>query len=180
MALVEISPFVRERSEDDLSACERLARAVHLSDGYPVFVVDGDFRRFVASPAALAGWVAEVDGEIVGHVALHPATSLRAVRLLRSKVGVDMSQLGVIARLIVAPSARRRGIARELLDIAAAEARRRGLVPILDVVTRHEAAVALYENAGWTQLGTVDFELPDGTTVEEFVYRAPTQLPNAS
>jgi hypothetical protein len=49
----------------------------------------------------------------------------------------------------------------------------RGLVPILDVVTSDAAAIALYERMGWNRLGTIAFPLPDGSTVEEFVYSAP-------
>jgi GNAT superfamily N-acetyltransferase len=174
-----ITHFARTRTPDDLGACERLARDVHRSDGYPVFVPDGDFRRFIASPDALAGWVIEGNDGIVGHVALHPATSLPMLALVRSELAVKPREVGVIARLLVAPSARRRGIGRGLLDVAASEARRRGLIPILDVVTRHASAIALYEDAGWTRLGQVDCDLPDGTQVEEFIYRAPSLVASA-
>jgi GNAT superfamily N-acetyltransferase len=150
------------------------------ADGYPVFVPEAGFRAFVAPDAALAAWVAEDDAHIVGHVMLFPMTSLRAVGLVRSTLGLKPSQVGVVARLTVAPSMRRHGLGRRLLDVAATDARRRGLTPILDVVTRHQAAVALYENAGWIRLGAVNFDLPDGTTAEEFVYRAPTCEPVSS
>jgi hypothetical protein len=40
-------------------------------------------------------------------------------------------------------------------------------------VTRFHTAIALYERSGWTRLGAVVVELPDGTTIEEFVYVAP-------
>jgi len=180
MTHVESTAFVRARSDDDLPACEHLARSVHLADGYPVFVSDGDFRGFVASPGERSAWVIEDDTGIVGHVALHRTTSLRVLGLARSQLGVRARELGVIARLMVAPSARRRGIGLRLLEVATAEARDLGLVPILDVVTRHASAVALYESAGWTQLGTVSCDLPDGTTVEELVYRAPAEVLAAS
>jgi GNAT superfamily N-acetyltransferase len=178
MARAQIAPLVRSRSEADLSACERLARAVHVTDGYPVFVPGDDFRGFLTSPPALAAWVAVADAEIIGHVALHPPTSLHVARLVRSQLGVEAFRLGVIARLFVAPSTRRRGVARTLMDVAQAEADRRELVPIVDVVTRHEPAVALYDNAGWMRLGKVDVDLPDGTTIEEFVYRSPLASPS--
>lgn len=171
----EVEAKVRARSEDDLEACERLARAVHELDGYPVFVPDDDFRAFVAAPAALGAWVAEADAGIIGHIALHSTTSLPIVGLLRSRLGVSASEVGVVARLMVAPSMRRRGVARTLLDVATADAWCRGLVPILDVVPRHEAAIALYESAGWSQLGQVTYDLPNGMLVDEFVYRAPTR-----
>jgi GNAT superfamily N-acetyltransferase len=164
---------LRARVDADASGCERLARAVHASDGYPISLRDDDFLGFVVSPAALAAWVIVRDAEIVGHVALHARTSRPAMALAAASIGVDESELGVVARLMVSPSARRRGIARRLLDIAVAEACRRDLVPILDVVTVYEPAVALYERAGWARLGSVSFSLPNGLTVEEFVYRAP-------
>jgi len=166
---------VRGRTDDDLAACERLARAVHELDGYPVFLADDDFRGFLAAPGALGAWVAEAGGEIVGHVALHASTSIPVVGLLRSRLGIAASEIGVVARLMVAPSMRRRGVARSLLEVASEEARCRGLVPILDVVPRHEAAIALYENAGWENLGQVTYDLPDGTMVDEFVFRAPAR-----
>jgi len=174
MTSVDVRPFVRARNDDDISACERLARAVHAADGYPVFVPDADFRRLVAPDAALAAWVAEHQGRIVGQVLLLPMTSLRAVGLVRSTLGLNPSQVGVVARLSVVPSMRRHGIARRLLDVATTEARRRELVPVLDVVEQHKAAVALYENTGWVQIGKVSVDLPDGSSVDEIVYRAPT------
>lgn len=128
---------LRARIDSDAPGCERLARAVHASDGYPIFVRDDDFRGFVVSSAALAAWVIARDAEIIGHVALHARTSRPAMALAATSIGVDESQLGVVARLMVSPSARRKGIARALLDVAAAEARARDLVPILDVVTAY-------------------------------------------
>jgi len=68
---------------------------------------------------------------------------------------------------------RRSGIGRQLLNYAATECRRRGLVPILDVVDRFEPAIGLYERAGWRRLGTVKVKLPDGTDLREHVYLAP-------
>jgi GNAT superfamily N-acetyltransferase len=164
---------VRPRSNDDLDPCESLARTVHAFDGYPAFIRNDDFRRFIAAPDAVAAWVGERDGEIVGHVAVHPSTIRPAMALASSRLGVVDAQLAVIARLMVDPGERRRGIAHSLLETAVAAARERGFVPILDVVTQYDAAVALYESAGWDRLGTVGFSLPDGTTIEEFVYQAP-------
>ena len=171
--MTPVLPSVRAREDRDLEACERLARVVHAADGYPMFVRNDDFRSFVASPHALAAWVAEEHAEIVGHVALHSSTIPDVMRLAAAHLSVPESDLGVVARLSVAPAARRRGLARRLLDTATAGARERGLVPILDVVTRYDAAIALYERAGWERLGTVGFRFPNGTEIQEFVYRAP-------
>jgi ribosomal protein S18 acetylase RimI-like enzyme len=164
---------IRARADDDLDACAALARETHVVDGYPVFVRDDDFRGFVAPRSALAAFVGERAGEIVGHVALHPSTVPAVMALAQSSLGVEPDGLGVVARLIVAPAARRLGIARRLLETATAAAHERGLVPILDVVTRHDAAIALYEAVGWQCLGTVAFALPDGSMIDERVYRAP-------
>jgi GNAT superfamily N-acetyltransferase len=95
------------------------------------------------------------------------------VALAISATGVDASELGVVARLLVVPAARRMGGGSLLLGAACAGARDLGLTPILDVVTRFHGAIALYEGAGWTQLGEVSVDLPDGTNVDEFVYLAP-------
>src|SRR5207302_2545060 len=81
--------------------------------------------------------------------------------------------LSVVARLVVAPNTRRRGIGRLLLGRAATEAADRGLVPILDVVSGSRAAIALYERAGWTRLGEVSIAFQEGPIIEESVYVAP-------
>lgn len=145
-------------------------------DGYPVEVPDGDFLGFMDVPDALGAWVADIDSNVVGHVALHRASSPAAMRLARSTLEVSGSALGIIARLLVAPSARRLGIGRRLLDRATTEARDRGLAPILDVVSRHRDAIALYEMEGWTRLGATRTTLRNGKTVSEYVYAAPRLL----
>ena len=71
---------------------------------------------------------------------------------------------GEIAKLLVHRSARGRGIARQLMERAEAEARAEGkTLLVLDAVTGGEAA-RLYERMGWTTVGVVPgFALyPDG------------------
>lgn len=84
-----------------------------------------------------------------------------------------VDQLGVVARLLVSPDARREKIGRTLLNAASSEATSRGLWPILDVVTTFEAAVNLYERCGWVRVGRVTFRFHHGGSVEEFVYLGP-------
>jgi GNAT superfamily N-acetyltransferase len=62
----------------------------------------------------------------------------------------------VVSRLFVAPRARGRGIGALLIGQAVAEARRRDLHPVLDVVASDAAALALYERLGWHLMATVD------------------------
>ncbi len=141
---------------------------VHQLDGYPVYL-PGDLRRFVASPGALSAWVAEEKGVILGHVALHSRTSDAALALACESLGQPLERLGVIARLLVAPSARKRGIGGKLLDIATQSALERGLSPILDVVTNHSRAISLYEHFGWVRLGQVTAKFSDGHELDEIV-----------
>jgi GNAT superfamily N-acetyltransferase len=79
----------------------------------------------------------------------------------------------VVARLFVAPSARRGGVARRLLDAAAGECRRLDRHPVLDVATHFAPAIALYERSGWRHAGRVVVDVGDGRRFEEHVYLAP-------
>jgi ribosomal protein S18 acetylase RimI-like enzyme len=163
---------VRERLDADLDACVRLAQIVHELDGYPAYLPT-DLLSFVATPDALAGWVAEQDGEIVGHVALHPHTSAAALAMASETLKLTTDRLGVVARLLVSPGCRRHGIGRSLLDVASKDAVARGLWPILDVATHHDAAINLYESCGWTRAGQITARFRDGNELEEFVYLGP-------
>ena len=163
---------VRARADADLTVCERLAEAVHLNDGYPVYL-PGDMRSFLAVPDALAAWVAVHGGEIVGHVALHRGSSRAVIDLAVEATGLPAEQLGVVARLLVSPRLRRLGIGRSLLDVAAGHAAQLGLRPVLDVVDRHEAAIGLYENSGWTLAGKVAVTFGRGASINEFVFLGP-------
>lgn len=82
---------------------------------------------------------------------------------------------GDVAKLMVSPKARRRGVARQLMLALEDEARARGLrTLVLDTVTGSPAD-ALYRQLGWIEVGPVpDYELfPDGTPCSTtFFYRA--------
>lgn len=166
--------LVRARTDADLDGCERLARLVHELDGYPPHLPD-DLRSFVATPDAFAAWVAERDGEIVGHLALHTRSSSPVLTLASQVLKQPPHRLGVVARLLVAPNARREGVGRRLLATAAENAVDRGLSPILDVTTRFQAAINLYEQWGWVRAGEVTVRFSDGKTLDEFVYLGPAQ-----
>jgi GNAT superfamily N-acetyltransferase len=164
--------LVRERIDADLDDCVRLARVVHEVDRYPMFLRD-DLRRFIEAPDALAAWVAEQDGEIIGHVALRSRSSTTVVAMASEALELPADRLGVVARLLVSPEHRRHGIARSLLEVACREAYSRGLRPILDVVTHQQAAIALYEKCGWTRAGQVTSRYGDDVVLDEFVYLGP-------
>jgi GNAT superfamily N-acetyltransferase len=169
------APIVRTRTHADLKACVALAAEVQRLDGYPSFLGDGGLEAFVAPDEVLGEWVAELDGDLVGHVLLRPRSAPPSVVLAAEALGVDPVALGFVARLMVSPRARRRGVARDLLDVVVREAERRGLAPVLDVVASDTAAIRLYEACGWHHLGDRTLTLRDGDVLELRVYarRAP-------
>jgi GNAT superfamily N-acetyltransferase len=149
-----------------------MARAVHELDGYPVYLPT-DLRTFLVAPDAYGAWVAEESGEVVGHVALHRATTAAALALAAAALERPVGGLGVVARLLVDPVARRRGAGRTLLERAAAEAAARDLWPVLDVVTGLDGAVGLYETCGWTPVGQVTVRLGGHLSSDELVFVGP-------
>lgn len=165
--------LIRLRTTDDLDDCERLARCVHRVDGYPPYLPDGDIGRFIRSPEALHAWVAEIDDEIVGHVVLNDRSSEPVMALASAMTGRERHSLVVVARLLVAPDARRKAVGRALLLTAAQAGARMGRRPILDVATRFSAAIALYKACGWSCAGEVTVSFPDGTSIREAVFVAP-------
>lgn len=111
---------------------------------------------------------------VAGHVALHQRSSDAVMAVASKARGEPAHRLGVVARLLVDPGFRGRGIGRALLTVAAGEAFGRGLWPVLDVSVRFCAAIQLYESCGWVCAGRVTARFPDGNELEEFVYIAPS------
>lgn len=144
---------VRGRCESDLDACERLLRSVHESDGYPRRL-PSDLRGFIAWPTAICAWVADVDGEVAGHIALHATGSRKAMDLAVEVTGEASGRFGFVARLLVSPHERRQGIGRSLLETARRHAVALALIPALEVTADLAAAIDLYETCGWLRIGT--------------------------
>jgi ribosomal protein S18 acetylase RimI-like enzyme len=144
--------LIRARRDADLCACADLVREVHSTDSYPRFL-HADIAQFLNPSDPFGCWVAELNGEIAGHVALVARGLPASMAIAASAPGRPADQLAVIARLFVSPRARGRGAGRLLLRAATAEARSRLLHPVLDVDTELLAAIALYESAGWTRAG---------------------------
>ena len=104
--------------------------------------------------AAFAG------GEIVGTVQINLATP------------PNQPHRGDIAKLLVRRSARRRGIAAQLMEAAEREALGEGkTLLVLDTVTGDDAE-RLYERLGWTRVGVIpNYALyPDGTPCATTVF----------
>jgi GNAT superfamily N-acetyltransferase len=169
---VPVELTVRGRVDSDVDGLVRLAAVVAETDGYPGRRPP-DLRAFMSSSEAFAAWVAECDGSVAGHVALYPESFPVVMEAAARALQVDRSALAVVARLVVDPTMRRRGVGRALLEAAAADARRRGLHPILDVVTHFYAAHALYRSCGWRNAGEVTLRFADGSTLQSYVFLAP-------
>ena len=162
---------IRAREPGDLPALVALAARVRRVDGYPLYLPDDDYERFLSRPAALAAFVAIQHGAVIGHVAVNSSTSQTAMHVFDSVCAGR--EVGVVARLLVDPSARRAGCARALLQTATSAVRVDNRVPVLDVVSSSEAAIALYRAEGWSEVGEIDLELPGLTGVRELLF---TQL----
>ncbi len=80
-----------------------------------------------------------------------------------------------VARLLVDPGARRHGVGRRLLEQARRSALAGGYQPFLDVVNMRTAmaAMSLYRQDGWQEVGRVSFELVD-QDINEVVFRGPS------
>lgn len=163
---------IRERRNDDVDQLVLVAARVHEVDNYPMHLPGGDFARFLTRPIPIAAWVAVRGEQIVGHVALNDETS-RPVMQLVDELAPALPA-AYVARLLVDPADRRSGVGRRLLEHArraAVESRRS---PFLDVVDTPTAvsAMALYRQAGWSEVGRVSFNLVGGE-VAELVFRGP-------
>ncbi len=165
---------IRAREPDDIDNLVIIAQHVHERDGYPPYLPDGDYAGFISSAEAIDAWVATIDDQLVGQVSLHTRSSRAVMALAVRDLDIPKEEIAVVARLLVHPEHRRMGVAQSLLRTAVSHAERLALVPILDVVDRFTPAIGLYEREGWRRLGTVEVELPDGTSFTEHVYAAPT------
>ncbi|MER7192895.1 GNAT family N-acetyltransferase [Streptomyces flaveolus] len=167
-------PSVRQRSDRDLGDCVGALAEVHEHDGYPVNWPDFP-GAWLTPPSLLASWVAELDGRIAGHVGLsRSGAGDAAPRLWSAHAGVSIDATAVVNRLFVAPWARGHGIGALLMAQAVAEARGRGVHPVLDVVASDTAAAVLYERLGWQLLATVEQQWSPEQKVAVRCYAAAT------
>ena len=111
------------------------------------------------APAERVILVAEVEGTVLGLAAAGHAR------------GDDEFGLGELYALNVDPPTWGRGAGRALLAAATAWLDARFPVSILWVVDRNQRARTLYERAGWSLDSATQFEVYDGTSVNNCRYR---------
>jgi GNAT superfamily N-acetyltransferase len=166
---------IRPRRQSDLDPLLEMAELVKRLDGYPP---RGplDMERFMAPPEQLAAWVAEIDGVVVGHVALHATGASDTVHLAVRHTQMAPRDLAVVARVLVSPTARRIGVGHGLLETAVHGAHHRGQRPILEVAVHFDAAINLYESCGWSRVGKVTIQFGDEPSLDRYVYVGPTPV----
>jgi len=148
----------RDGRADDAEALDRLFDTVfcgtfaHLyrpEDLHAFLTSHGveDWRADLADPAS--GFrIAETDGDVVGYVKLGP-----------NKLPVDTGRPAILLdQLYVAKEHHGAGIARELMDWAIDEARRRGAEELyLTVFIDNDRARRFYDRYGFEAVGRYDF-----------------------
>lgn len=99
-------------------------------------------------PPVVQAWVAEVEGRVVGHVAVMRPRGEDAVALPRARSADDEHRTAVLARLYVVREARGRAAGGSLRRAAMEYARQHELRLVLDVMTKDTGAVRLCERLG--------------------------------
>jgi GNAT superfamily N-acetyltransferase len=164
--------IIRPKTAADAEELLTLALEVHQRDGYPRYLPD-DLAAFIAPSSQDAGWVAELDGRIVGHVGLHHAAGNPTLPAAQRATGLSPDRLAVLARLLVASDVRRQGVAQQLIAVVTQYAQAQGRRVVLDVVKGADAAIRLYERLGWTRLEDVQLFPRDGQVLDLWVYLSP-------
>lgn len=170
--MLHVVASVRGRVDGDAAAVIELMRTTHQVDGYPRYLPE-DLSAFAFDTRELAAWVAEEDGSVVGHVALHFGAGDPAAAVAGPAVGLAPERTAVVARLMVHPGSRRRGLARRLLAAAVEHAQAHQLRPVLDVLESAGPARALYEQVGWRHVGALSLPVRDHDPLPLAVYLGP-------
>lgn len=162
---------IRVRKDQDIDACAAVLATVHKLDGYPVEGLD-DLQSWLLSGNTLQAWVAEHNGQIVGHAVVNkPGEGDEMAAAGREKHPSET--FAILARFFVGPTARNRGVARQLVEAAVEWSRENGLRLVLEVLVKDQAAMRLYERLGWIQIRRTQFHFGDNQQMQSFYYVAP-------
>jgi ribosomal protein S18 acetylase RimI-like enzyme len=162
---------IRPRRPADLPALVAALGDTHRTSAYPV-TWPKDPAAWLTPNGMLGAWVAEVDGVVVGHVALGEAKE-RTVGTWAATTSRPLATAAEVTRLFVTRAARGRSLGRRLLATAGTHARASGRALVLGVLRESRAAIAMYERLGWLRLSAVDFTLSDGTVTTMYTYVPP-------
>ena len=163
---------IRRRRPHDLAACRRLLGLVAMEGDYPL-PKPASLRDWVSDREIMDAWIAEREGEVLGHLALIQVGSdaVSAMRW-REVTGRPVTELVGISRFFVRSSARGHGIGSSLLQSAVTEARDRGLLPVAEMMSPSREGVRLYEKQGW-RLAEMYPTGPRTAPLEAYMYVLP-------
>ena len=156
---------IRERRPEDVPVLAAVLAEQQASSSYPVrWPLPIPVEDFLVRPGEEHAWVAEVDGQVVGHVAVYGVDGPLRDPFV---AGAGTDQLAELAVLFVGLSAIGTGVGGRLIDTAVEWIRASGRQPVLDVVPVHDRALAVYVRRGWTVIGEVQpaYLGPDFPTV---------------
>ncbi|GGB37195.1 hypothetical protein GCM10011492_29950 [Flexivirga endophytica] len=145
---------IRERQDADLPALADLLGRQQAKTRYPfVWPFPLPIEGFLKRPTELRAWVAELDGEVVGHVSVTTADNDPIGKSWAAAHGVDLDELRAVSVFFADISRAGQGIGSRLLATATEFALADGY-PVLDVVAAHETPINLYLRRGWRIIET--------------------------
>jgi GNAT superfamily N-acetyltransferase len=170
---VQTAVRIRPRTDADVPECAALLREVYALDGYPVEGVD-DAPGWMYPPGMMAAWVAEVHGRLLGHATVcEPGEGDAAVSMIVAQTGVAESEIAVLARLFVGPSARGRGAGGMLIGAVFDYATDKKMRVVFDVMEKDRSAINMYERKGCAFLGSTSHYIANAVAIPARCYAAP-------
>ncbi|WP_158607559.1 GNAT family N-acetyltransferase [Flexivirga caeni] len=146
---------IRDRQDADLPALADLLERQQPQTRYPfIWPFPRPIEEFLKRPTELRSWVAELDGELVGHVAVERVEDDPIGRSWAAAHGASIDELRCVGVFFSDVSKSGQGIGSRLLALATQVARAEGY-PVLDVVTAHRVPIDLYLRRGWRIIDTV-------------------------
>jgi len=152
---------VRPRVPEDVPALVEVLTEQQPGSGYPLrWPLPFPVERFIVRPYEEIAWVAERDGNLLGHVMAGQVDDDETAAIITAKTGE--TELAIVSVLFVTQNARGHGMGKLLLHTAVTWAREHGRMPVLDVVPKHRGALEFYRHLGWSEVGRIRPEwLPD-------------------
>ncbi|KAI0554597.1 acyl-CoA N-acyltransferase [Xylaria curta] len=163
---------IRPRRDEDLPTCVEIIKAVYRDSGYPVGGVDHALEELQTDDQA---WVAEDNGEIIGHVAMNKAreTYVNVALWLEKTPKTIITGIALLARLFVHPEARRRGAATMLVRAVEEAARGEEKRLLILALVKDQDAIRLYRRLGWQYYGTTVFRWGEGKEMDAECFASP-------
>ncbi|GAB3082549.1 MULTISPECIES: GNAT family N-acetyltransferase [unclassified Phycicoccus] len=145
---------IRPRTTEDLPVLADVLAAQREHSDYPQrWPLPMPVEEFLHRSSELRSWVAELDGAVVGHVAVAAVVPGDMATVWSAGTGRPLDGLAEVSVLFIDHAVTGRGVGAALLATAVGFIRDSGRTPVLDVVQETENAVRLYERSGWQVVG---------------------------